>query len=461
MSLPLSSSDATDHVRVYHDLLTDEVAQESHAMLEEQLRHRGLIFGDRALCTVLRPRFVTPAQYSRMQHRVETLMRAFAAAYQAAMADPAVRAQFRLADWEERMLAYDPGFTEPSPHARLDTFVVDDTGEMALTEYNAETPAGAGFNDALTDAFSDIRVMREFARRYDVHPVAARHGVLHTLLDAWRQFSALASRSVRSPSIAIVDWPDVPTRNEFVLFQRYFEERGLSAAIVEPAAMEYRDGRLSAGGRAIDLIYKRVLLHELIDRGGLDQPMVRAVRDRAVCMVNPFRCKILHKKASLAVLSDERNARLFDTDESAAIDAHVPWTRVVEERRTVYRGGWVDLVPFIAEHREHLVLKPNDDYGGAGIVLGWQVDDTAWQRAIHTALGAPYIVQEKVRIASEPYPSMVDGRVQIYDRMLDTAPFVSYGRHAAGCLTRLSTSALLNVTAGGGSTVPMFVVEKR
>jgi uncharacterized circularly permuted ATP-grasp superfamily protein len=454
--------DLTDAVRAYHDLLTDEVAQDSHAMLEEQLRRRGLIFGDRALCTVLRPRFVTLAQYSQMQRRVAILMRAFAAAYEAAIADAAVRTQFRLADWEEQMLAYDPGFAEPSPHSRLDTFV-DDRGDMALTEYNAETPAGAGFNDALTEAFVDIRVMREFARQYDVRPVLARHGVLHALLDAWRQFSARAPGPRHVPSIAIVDWPDVPTRNEFVLFQQYFEERGLSAAIVEPAAIDYRGGRLYAGGQAIDLIYKRVLLHELIadGRGGLNQPIVRAVRDRAACMVNPFRCKILHKKASLAVLSDERNARLFGADQSAAIQAHVPWTRIVEERRTVYRDAWVDLVPFIADHRERLVLKPNDDYGGAGIVLGWQLDRTEWERAIHTALGAPYIVQEQVRIASEPYPSMVNGRVEVYDRMLDTAPFVSYGRHAVGCLTRLSTSALLNVTAGGGSTVPMFVVEKR
>ena len=28
-----------------------------------------------------------------------------------------------------------------------------------------------------------------------------------------------------------------------------------------------------------------------------------------------------------------------------------------------------------------------------------------------------------------------------------------------GCLTRISPRALLNVTAGGGSTVPTFVVE--
>jgi hypothetical protein len=45
--------------------------------------------------------------------------------------------------------------------------------------------------------------------------------------------------------------------------------------------------------------------------------------------------------------------------------------------------------------------------------------------------------------------------------MLDTAPFVCYGDYADGCLTRLSTAALLNVTAGGGSTVPTFLVDTR
>ena len=45
--------------------------------------------------------------------------------------------------------------------------------------------------------------------------------------------------------------------------------------------------------------------------------------------------------------------------------------------------------------------------------------------------------------------------------MMDTAPFVLHGAAMDGCLTRLSTAALLNVTAGGGSTVPVFVVEPR
>jgi uncharacterized circularly permuted ATP-grasp superfamily protein len=178
-------------------------------------------------------------------------------------------------------------------------------------------------------------------------------------------------------------------------------------------------------------------------------------------MVNPFRCKIVYKKASLAVLGDERNAEMFDADELAAVRSHVPWTRVVEERRTEKDGETIDLLPWAAQNREQLVLKPNDDYGGAGIVLGWEADDAAWERAVANALASPYIVQERVAIPSEPYPSVVDGRAVFAQRMMDTAPFVCHGDYAEGCLTRLSTAALLNVTAGGGSTIPTFVVERR
>ena len=446
----------TSAIGRYHDLLTPEMAAASHAMLEDQLRRRGLFFGDRALCTVLRPRLFTAAGYRTLQARVAVLLKAFDAAYRAAMADASVREQFRLEAWEEEMVQVDPGFAPGSPHSRLDAFI-DDQGGMALTEYNAETPAGAAYSDALTEVFLDLPVMQAFARSYEIRPMPARHGVYHVLMDAWRQCSG----GTQAPSIAIIDWAGLPTASEFVLFERYFRDLGLDVQILTPDAVEYTNGRLWGGGRAIDVIYKRILLHELVGEGGLTHPIVRAVRDRAVCMVNPFRCKMLHKKASLAVLTDERNAGLFSPDEQAAIRAHVPWTRVVEARMTRHDGRRVDLLPFIAGARERMVLKPNDDYGGAGIVLGWLASDEEWQAAIRRALDSPYIVQERVAIASEPYPSMVDGQIRLIDRMLDTAPFCCYGTHDMGCLTRLSTAALLNVTAGGGSTVPVFVVEPR
>jgi hypothetical protein len=211
----------------------------------------------------------------------------------------------------------------------------------------------------------------------------------------------------------------------------------------------------------VTLIYKRVLINELLERGGLNHPMIRAVRDGAACMVNPFRCKILYKKASFAVLTDERNAGLFSGDELAAVRAHIPWSRRVEERKTEFGGRAIDLVPFIRDNREQFVLKPNDDYGGKGIVLGWTVDASTWDAALKTALAEPYIVQHRINLPSEPFPSFVEGTIQVYDRMLDTAPYACHGEYMDACLTRISTAALLNVTAGGGSTVPTFMVEER
>jgi uncharacterized circularly permuted ATP-grasp superfamily protein len=437
----------------YHELLTDELAQASDAMLADQLRRRGLVFGDRPLATVLRPRLMTLDRYRVLQRRVRLLMSAFGKAYQRAIADPSFRDQLRLADWEERLIACDTGSAEPSPSSRLDAFVMDEAGTMALTEYNAETPAGAGYNDALVASFADLPIMRAFGRRFEAIPLPARHGVLHVLLDAWEAWSGRREL----PRVAI----EVPTRSEFVLFQEYFTAVGIESVIADPRELELRGGRLHGPGGRVDLVYKRVLLAELVERCGLDTPLLQAVATRAVCMVNPPRCKVLHKKASLAVLSDERNRSLFTPEERVGIEAYIPWTRVMEERRTERAGAAVDLVPFVLAERERLVLKPNDDYGGAGIVLGWTVDAATWEKAVATALASPHIVQERVDIPSEPYPSVVDGRVVFAERMMDTAPFVCHGDYAEGCLTRLSTAALLNVTAGGGSTVPTFVVERR
>jgi hypothetical protein len=445
-----------DAVQTYHDLLTDDLAAESLAQLDAVQRRRGLAFGGRPLCTVLRPRFLTPRQYRFLQDRVRVLLRAFDRAFRAALADPALRAQFGLLPHEEELARHDPGFACPCPTSRLDAFFVSE-GELRFTEYNAETPAGPAYHDALSEAFLGLPVMGEFLRRYRVVPLPARPGVLHVLRDAFRRWSGRRE----PPRVAILDWREVPTYSEFVLCQDYFRAQGLECHIVDPREVEYRDGKLWAGDFHVTLIYKRVLIGELLERGGLDHPVVRAVRDGAACMVNPFRCKALYKKASLAVLGDERNAGLFSPEERQAVAEHIPWTRRLEERHTEYAGRAIDLVPFVLRHRHHLVLKPNDDYGGKGIVLGWTVDDAAWERAVQTALATPYVVQERVNLPREPFPSLVGGRVQVAERLLDTAPFVCHGAYLDGCLTRIATDALLNVSAGGGSTVPTFVLEER
>jgi hypothetical protein len=447
-----------DAIDTYHGLLNDELAQASQHQLTDQLRQRGLFFGERPLMSVLRPRFLAPEQYRYLQGRVSVLLAAFEKIYATAMFDPAFRAQFALTDWEEELIADEPGFNEPSPLSRLDAFFVNERGGIKFTEYNAETPAGVAYNDVLSEVVVGLPVMREFLRDYDVRPLQSTHNVLHALLYAYAQFSG---DSRAKPRIGILDWSDVPTRHEFVLSKNYFEEQGLECVIADVNDTEFTNGKLYAAGVPIDLIYKRVLITELIERGGMDHPIVRAVRACAVCMVNPFRSKILHKKLSLAVLTDERNRHLFGENEQSCIDTHVPWTRRVEERKTEFHGAVVDLMDTVAANKDRFVLKPNDDYGGAGIVLGWLVDDDVWQRSLTHALGEPFIVQERIELPTEKYPLLANGKLAIEDRIEDTAPFCFYGQFMDGCMSRISTESLVNVTAGGGSSVPTVIVAPR
>lgn len=451
----LSSASA---ITAYHDILADDaLAQESSASLTSQLSTRGLLFGGRPLATVLRPRLVTRELYDHVNQLTRRLLPAFERVLQAALADAEFRTQFRLADWEEALVGVDPGFPYASPTSRLDYFVDDATGEISLTEYNAETPAGPAYVDALAGAYADLPVMRKFARDWEILPVPARHGVIRAVLDAWS-----AWRGVREvPQIGILDWAEVPTYSEFVLFQEHFRALGIPCTIVDPRDAEYDGETLSFKGTPVTLIYKRVLLHELAQRGGVDHPVFRAVKDRKVCMVNPARCKVLHKKASLAALTDERNAHLLTADQHAAVASTIPWTRIVEERSTTFHGETIDLLSHVAANRDRFVLKPNDDYGGTGIVLGWTVDESTWTTALENAVTNPYVVQERVSIPSAGYPSLVDGSAQVIDRMYDTAPFICDGTYTDGWLCRLSTAALLNVSAGGGSTVPTFLVRPR
>jgi uncharacterized circularly permuted ATP-grasp superfamily protein len=443
-------------IDTYHGLLTDELAAETQERLNLDQRARNLYFGSRPLCTVLRPHFYEPDQWNYLKCETEVLLKAFGKAHAACMADSDLRAQLFLEPYEEALFSLDPGFEVPWTTSRLDSFFDLHTGNMRCVEYNAETPAGMAYEDQLAEAFLNLDLMKRFQKHYVVRSFAMRQGLLASLHEVYRQ-----SGGKESPQIGIIDWADVPTLSEHEMCRIYFEEKGTRSLLADPRALEYHDGHLWAGGFRIDVIYKRVLCSELIDRMGMDNPIVRAVRDRAVVMSNAFSAKLMAKKASFAVLSDERNGHLFDATERAAIEAHIPWTRHVEERKSLFHGQEIDLLPFVAEHPDRFVLKPNDEYGGKGVVIGWEASPEMWLATLRQSLTTPYVVQERVHIAHEDFPTVIDGRLDISTRLVDADPFIFFGRTASGCLTRLSSVTLLNVTAGGGSVVPTFVVYKQ
>lgn len=456
-------------IEVYHDLLNDQVAAENFGLLNDMMQQRHLAFGERLICNVLRPHFLTPHEYNYLQNASETLLGAFRRLFEAIVEQPSLRLEVGLTPLEEAVFAIDPGYCVASPTGRLDSFLSHEpVGDPTLhfVEYNAETPAGAGYEDLLGEAFLELPIMQQYQQQYELTMIPLRQSILDTLLAMHKQ-----ANGHMPPTIAIVDWENLPTRNEFKIFNHYFQRQGVDSFITTPERMDYDGHTLRGEGKPIHIIYKRILCEELLERYGLKHPIIDALRDGNVTMVNPFRCKPLHKKMSFALLSDEQYAHLYTPQQRQAIRRHIPWTRQVADRATLppsrlggeeRRGTQkIDLLPYIAEHRNELVLKPNDAYGGKGVIIGWESSAQEWEAAIKNALNEPTVVQRKVKIAYENFPAYINGQLDISQRLVDLDPYLFNGDTCHGLLTRLSGSSLLNVTAGTGSIAPTFIIERK
>ena len=175
-----------------------------------------------------------------------------------------------------------------------------------------------------------------------------------------------------------------------------------------------------------------------------------AARDGRVCIVNPFRARVANNKKLFALFQDPRFVHLVEGDELEVVQKTIPWTRVLRPGRVGYGSWTIDLLPFVADNRERLVLKPASSYGGHNVSLGIETAQDRWEKIIAThAERSDFVVQEYVPVPEEMFPTVEDGHVQMRLKRFNINPFGIGGRHA-GSITRISDQAVINVSAGGG-----------
>jgi hypothetical protein len=442
----------------YHELLgEDDLTESSRRMLDEGLERARLIFGGRRLSPYLRPHFVTEEDFARVSRVCETVWGAIQKVKDAAVKDHSLLDELGLTEIERELVSIDPGYREVSPTARLDSFLTDEA--YSFVELNGESPAGIAYADAAYDIFLQLPVMKRFCEEYNVRPLYGRRLMLDTLLRAHREY--LGREPEGTPHIAIIDLKGMPTQKEFELFKEFFEGEGYPSVICSPDELQWDGLRLCTRGFEIDIVYKRLLVNEYLPIINEYPALLDAYRAGAICMVNSFRSKLIHKKALFAILTDERHAHLFSSDEREAISAHVPWTRHVRDQKTEHFGEEIELLDFIKRRRNNLVLKPNDDYGGHGIYIGWNTDEAAWAEALDAALSnGDYLVQERVPTARETFPALQEnGGILFAEQLVDLDPLLFDGQ-VGSAFTRLSFTELANVTSGGGM-VPTFIISRK
>ena len=298
----------------YHQLLHSDagLSRVIFEKLRAAMRRDLLVYGDRPIGLALRPHLLEQKQFQQLSKKTELVAAALEKVAAAAVQSPAIMDELGLTETERELALLDPGFSGASITSRMDGFVHGE--EIKFVEYNAENPSSLSDQEGLNRVLFELPEMSTFAARHRLRQFSPMQKLLETLLATYSEWGGAGL-----PNIAIIDWKNLPTANEFVLLRNHFVSHGVRTVICSPDELTYEKGKLRCGDFAIDLIYKRVIIHELLANPAQAEAIVRAYRDRAVCLVNPFRCKIMHKKASFEPLTDEARQGWFSTDELDAI----------------------------------------------------------------------------------------------------------------------------------------------
>src|SRR5215471_4319805 len=121
--------------------------------LHQRLENAKLSSGGRLICPFLRPNFISRRHYESLVKTGESLIGAIDRMEQMVLSSPALLSRLELLPAEKMLASIDPGYQALEVAARLDSHLVN--GHLHFVQYNADSPTGAGYADALAELFYD------------------------------------------------------------------------------------------------------------------------------------------------------------------------------------------------------------------------------------------------------------------------------------------------------------------
>lgn len=329
--------------------------------------------------------------------------------------------------------------------SRVDGFLSEDplkADDYKIVELNVDSPGGGAFLDVSAEVVCQSELWQEFQRIAPGSTIGFREALYDHIEIVWQGFlkdnPELSSPSGK-PRVAIVDWVTVSTHREFELIAQGLSARGYDAVVADPRELSFSLGRLRCyDGKPIDLVYRRVLVEDLLRDPAGSKAMIDACRARAVCMVNNFASKPLTVKSLLALFYEPEAEELLNSHDLAKIRSLVPLTLKLTESTQSQ----------VLNEQERFVLKPADGWGAQGLFLGWRCTKSEWAEHVKRSLAiGGYVAQDRVPIPSRSLPTWTGDTWECFNYMFDLSPY-GLAERSVSPLVRLSPSEVLNVKQG-------------
>lgn len=358
--------------------------------------------------------------------------------------DPEVRSFFPEYNGARRHFLSYPDYRPRIRMARFDCAWFGRNG-FKILETNTSSPGGsiqnplvAGLWHAQPEAELFLKGLPDVGDPWAENPyLVIDWALLEAARSIWNDVQTAAVVNLRGVYTNEVDW-----------FVRGLKDRGVRTLALDARDLRYRNGALYHEKEVISLTYNKLDPLALIGDTEAAE-YLEAIRSKAVCDVNALSVQLITEdKRVLALLTDPRYEDYLSSEERAAVERHIPWTRrLLPVRTTDPEGDQIDLLDYVRANRERLVVKPANSTRGEGVVIGRRVSSALWEKAIDAGLARPSVVQQYLALPSFDVPLIDDvhGSMRMY---LGVDGYI-FGGRVAGFQARACPEPVINVAQGG------------
>lgn len=424
------------------DALVREDPERTRSAIDELRRlltSREIRFGGGPLPTSLKPHFVRRADNDHWIHLLGKALTIMEDTAEELRSSKKFRQDgpFSAEAWD--LFDIDPGYSRTAVVCRPD--VVWESGRIGMLEMNADSPAMMLYADVIQDLQRSLFPLD----RIDGGLLTFEYRIpalLETLVSTYREWGGTSA----SPVIAIIDWPGQKTSSEQEQLAIAFNKLGSPSFTCSPHELEIRGGRLYGRGEPIDIVQRRLLFPEMVQRRAEVGALVTAYRERFACVINPLRSYLIGCKAILSELCNRERQKRFTPEQASVLQAILPCT-----------VGPDEMSDDELQERIRWVLKPIFGSGGSGVVIGRYTDEATWEHALRVARQGNWVAQTFLPIPLYRVPLTSTSAFAMLPLYANWNPFF-FGGRAAGGIARVSSDPVVGISARG-ALLPSVLVN--
>lgn len=300
--------------------------------------------------------------------------------------------------------------------------MIFDGEEFKVCEFNISSSLGGYITN---DYFTNIVLKGLLDQQEEQLPPLNYSSVIENIINLFEKTSQVAGE--KTVALITIKEQLEEEDTEYIEYVRErFKEYGYKVFICEPGDLQYSNA-LMLGDQRIDIGFRMFLwdFSELSNNPQY-QAILEAIRHNAVFFVS-VQSRIYSVKSCLALLSEYGEMPECSKQNQELIYKHIPWTRIIAQKHTRYRQQSVDMISFIKENKDLLIIKPSVSFGGAGTYIGKEQSREQWESIVANTLAeGNYIVQEFIKSVPIELPvmSLLDNTVEIVPSNCVIAPFL-------------------------------------